>query len=101
VDGTDTLDDIAMAASSRPPAARSLNLGWRMSDTTQQTPEAGKTPEPAPAKEVEPTAEELLACTKDAHDWVTKRNDDGDFYETCSHCGKQADWLPQSVAPTS
>jgi hypothetical protein len=56
--------------------------------------------ESEPSKEVEPTTEELRACTMDAHDWVTKRNDEGDFYEACSHCGKQADWTPQATEPS-
>jgi hypothetical protein len=57
--------------------------------------------EPHAAEVAAPTPQEQRACTLDAHDWITKRNDNGDFYETCSHCGKQADWLPQPVAPPS
>jgi hypothetical protein len=76
-----------------------------MSDTAHQSPEADKTTGHtgrATTHEVlEPTIEERHACTADAHDWVTKRNDHGDFYETCSHCGKQADWIPQEATPPS
>jgi hypothetical protein len=75
-----------------------------MSDMTQQTPEADKTTEHAgkatTVEVAEPTSDEVHACTMDAHDWVTKRNDHGDLYETCSHCGKQADWIPQHVPPS-
>jgi hypothetical protein len=72
-----------------------------MSDMRQQTPEADKTTEHAgqatTLEVAEPTSDEVHACTMDAHDWVTKRNDHGDLYETCSHCGKQAYWIPRHV----
>ena len=48
----------------------------------------------------EPTPDEAHACKMDAHDWITKWNDHGDMYETCSHCGKQRHWIPQQV-PTA
>jgi hypothetical protein len=96
-----------------------------MSDTTQQTPEADKTTEHAgqattaeeamqavdgvdghvnesayaPAEASAATTDDLRACTMDAHEWITKRNDEGDYYETCTHCGKQADWTPQATDP--
>jgi hypothetical protein len=76
-----------------------------MSDMTQQTPAADKTTVHAgpgsPLEVAEPTSDEVRACTLDAHDWVTKRNDHGDLYETCSHCGKQAYWIPRRVSASS
>ena len=28
------------------------------------------------------------------HDWIMRRNDEGDLYEVCLTCGKQTHWEP-------
>lgn len=34
-------------------------------------------------------------CQLDAHAWTAASNEDGDYYEVCEGCGKQAAWKPQ------
>ena len=33
------------------------------------------------------------------HEWVARLNDDGDLYEVCLRCGKQAHWQPLLAEP--
>lgn len=34
------------------------------------------------------------SCTIGSHQWTTRRTDEGEKYEVCLGCGKQANWVP-------